>query len=112
MSLLSDDGTIEECLDQLTQTIGDLDRFAPTVLAVALRVHLEALLRTLLASHFCTERRCGYFSGNWNATCCSSIRAEVCEACVRRVVARRRESFQFSASTARVVRALGGRTER
>ena len=54
MSLLSDDGTIEECLDQLTQTIGDLDRFAPTVLAVALRVHLEALLRTLLESHFCT----------------------------------------------------------
>ncbi len=48
------DGTIEECLDELNDLIAGLQHYQPTVLAVALRVHLEGLLRTLLEVKLCT----------------------------------------------------------
>ena len=48
------DGTVEECLDELDDRMADL-RYSPTVLAVALRVHLEALLQSLLEEKVCTR---------------------------------------------------------
>ncbi|HYL02783.1 MAG TPA: hypothetical protein VEU54_05140 [Steroidobacteraceae bacterium] len=48
------DGTIEECLDELNESLSQLQRFPPTVLAVALRVHLETLLQALLSEQRCT----------------------------------------------------------
>jgi hypothetical protein len=50
-----EDGTVEECLEELTQLLLRLGRFAPTVLAVALRVHLELLLQALLEGKLCTR---------------------------------------------------------
>jgi hypothetical protein len=49
------DHAVEECLDELNDFIAGLQRFAPTALAVALRVHLEALLRALLEDRWCTR---------------------------------------------------------
>jgi hypothetical protein len=48
------DGAVEQCLDELNDFIGGLQRYSPTVLAVALRVHLETLLQTLLEARICT----------------------------------------------------------
>ena len=49
-----DDGTVEECLDELDDLMTSLGRFSPTVLAIALRVHLEGLLQALLEGQLCT----------------------------------------------------------
>jgi hypothetical protein len=49
------DGTVEECLDELNELTAGLERFPETVLAVALRVHLESLLQALLESGVCTR---------------------------------------------------------
>ncbi len=48
------DGTVEQCLDELNDFLAGLDRYSPTVLAVALRVHLESLLQALLEGKVCT----------------------------------------------------------
>jgi hypothetical protein len=48
------DGTVEECLDELNDFVAGLQHYSPTVLAVALRVHLEGLLRALLEGRMCT----------------------------------------------------------
>ena len=47
--------TVEQCIDELNEFIGGLERYQPTVLAVALRVHLETLLQSLLAGKLCTR---------------------------------------------------------
>ena len=49
------DGAVEQCLDELNDFIGGLQRYSPTVLAVALRVHLEKLLQALLEARICTR---------------------------------------------------------
>lgn len=49
-----DDGTVEECLEELDELMSALERFSPTVLAIALRVHLEGLLQALLEGKLCT----------------------------------------------------------
>jgi hypothetical protein len=49
-----DDGTVEECLDELNDFVAGLGDYSPTVLAVALRVHLEGLLHALLEGKMCT----------------------------------------------------------
>jgi hypothetical protein len=48
------DGAVEQCLDELNDFLGGLERYPPTVLAVALRVHLETLLQALLEGKVCT----------------------------------------------------------
>jgi hypothetical protein len=48
------DGSVEECLDELNDFLAGLS-YAPTVLAVALRVHLETLLQALLEGKLCTR---------------------------------------------------------
>jgi hypothetical protein len=49
------EGSVEECLDELNDFIAGLERYPPTVLAVAMRVHLESLLQALLESKQCTR---------------------------------------------------------
>jgi len=49
-----DEATVEECLDELEELLASLKRFSPTVLAIALRVHLEGLLEALLEGKVCT----------------------------------------------------------
>ena len=48
------DGAVEQCLDELGNFLGGLDHYPPTVLAVALRVHLETLLQALLEGKICS----------------------------------------------------------
>ena len=48
------DGAVEQCLDELNDFMAGLQRYSPTVLAVALRVHLETLLQALLDGKVCT----------------------------------------------------------
>jgi hypothetical protein len=43
-------GTIEECVDELDGFVDTLTRYPEPVLALALRIHLGALLRALLES--------------------------------------------------------------
>ena len=47
-SLRTSGSTLEACLDDLGDLVALLDRYPPTLLAVALRLHLEALLQALL----------------------------------------------------------------
>ena len=49
-----EDQVVEECVDELGEALRGLD-YPPTVIAVALRVHLEALLQTLLEAQVCTH---------------------------------------------------------
>jgi hypothetical protein len=49
------DGTVEECLDELNDLMAGLQRYSPTVLAVAMRVHLGTLLQALLEAQICTR---------------------------------------------------------
>ena len=49
------DATVEECLDELNDFIMDLQRYSPTLLAVALRVHLSTLLQALLEGQLCSR---------------------------------------------------------
>jgi hypothetical protein len=48
------DATLEECLDELNDFAAAMERYAPSVLAVALRVHLGALLQALLEGRLCS----------------------------------------------------------
>jgi hypothetical protein len=47
-------GAVEECLDELNEFLARL-HYSPAILAVALRVHLEALLQALLEGRICTR---------------------------------------------------------
>ena len=47
---------IEECIEALDELILSLQRHPPRALAEAMGVHLEALLRALLASGECSRR--------------------------------------------------------
>jgi hypothetical protein len=49
------DSSVEECLDEINDFLAGLQTYPPNVLAVALRVHLEALLQALLESGVCTR---------------------------------------------------------
>jgi hypothetical protein len=49
------EGSVEECLDEINDFLAGLQSYPPHVLAVALRVHLEALLQALLESGVCTR---------------------------------------------------------
>jgi hypothetical protein len=49
-----EDGSVEECLDELNDFVASLEHYSPTVVAVALRVHLEGLLQALLEGKMCT----------------------------------------------------------
>jgi len=50
-----DAGAVEQCIDELNNCLTRLAGHAPIPLAVALRVHLEALLQSLLEGELCTR---------------------------------------------------------
>jgi len=50
-----DDGTVEQCIDELNDLLAGLTNYSPAVLVVALRVHLETLLQSLLEVKVCTR---------------------------------------------------------
>ena len=52
---LPDGESLEACLDEVGAALRSCEHHAPTTLAVALRVHLEALLQSLLESGLCSR---------------------------------------------------------
>jgi hypothetical protein len=51
---MPDDGTVEECLDDLGELLSRLERYSLSVIAIALRVHLQAALQVMLVGELCT----------------------------------------------------------
>jgi hypothetical protein len=46
---------IEECVDQIDDFIETLERYPESVIAMALRIHLGALLRAMLDDQLCSR---------------------------------------------------------
>jgi len=46
---------LEQCVDQVDEFVDTLDRYPGTVIAMALRVHLGALLHAMLADGVCSR---------------------------------------------------------
>jgi len=57
-----EDGTIEECIDEINDFVATLGRYPPTVIAIAMRVHLENLLSALLELNLCTRQEIREFT--------------------------------------------------
>ena len=55
------DGTLEQCVDDIGEFIATLEHYPAPVLACALRVQLEGLLRALLENGVCTRAQAGEF---------------------------------------------------
>jgi hypothetical protein len=52
---MRDEGSVEECLDDFAEQLARLERYPLGVLAVAMRVHLQALLQVMLLNELCTR---------------------------------------------------------
>jgi hypothetical protein len=50
------EGALEECLDEINEFVTTLDRYPPTIVAVALSVHLQTILRALIECELCTPQ--------------------------------------------------------
>jgi hypothetical protein len=50
----SAESLVEECLDDIDEFMGTLQRFPDTVIAMSLRIHLAALLRAMVESEGCS----------------------------------------------------------
>jgi hypothetical protein len=48
-------GEIEECLEDLDQFMGTLQRYPDLVIAMSLRIHLAALLRAMVDNRLCSR---------------------------------------------------------
>jgi hypothetical protein len=51
------EGALEECLDEINDFVMTLDRYPPNVVAVAMSVHLQAMLRSLMECDLCTHQQ-------------------------------------------------------
>jgi hypothetical protein len=51
----SEDGTIEECVDEIDAFVDGLARYSVPVLAFAMRVHLSGLLRAMIDGDICSS---------------------------------------------------------
>jgi hypothetical protein len=51
-----EDGTLEECLDEINDFVQTLDRYPPRMIALAMRAHMEILLRALLECDLCSRQ--------------------------------------------------------
>jgi hypothetical protein len=51
----SAESLVEECLDDIDDFMGTLQRFPDTVIAMSLRIHLAALLRAMIESEGCSQ---------------------------------------------------------
>ncbi len=50
-----EDGSLEECLDEINDFVQALTRYPPRMIALAIRAHLEILLRAMLECDLCTH---------------------------------------------------------
>jgi hypothetical protein len=50
----NEDGTIEECIDEIDAFVDGLERYTVPVLAFAMRVHLSGLLRAMVDGEICS----------------------------------------------------------
>ncbi len=50
-----DAAALERCVDDIDEFIGTLQRYPGTVIAMALRIHLGALLHAMLADRLCSR---------------------------------------------------------
>jgi hypothetical protein len=48
-----EEGTIEECLDEINDFVQTLAHYPPRMVAMAIRAHLEVLLRAMLEYDLC-----------------------------------------------------------
>jgi hypothetical protein len=46
-------GTLEECLDEINDFVQTLPHYSPRMVAMAMRAHLEVLLRAMLECDLC-----------------------------------------------------------
>ena len=46
-------GTLEECLDEINDFVQTLTQYPPPMVAMAMRAHLEVLLRAMLECDLC-----------------------------------------------------------
>ena len=51
-----EEGTLEECLDEINDLVQALDRYPPRMIALAMRAHMEILLRAMLDCDVCTRQ--------------------------------------------------------
>ena len=51
-----EEGTLEECQDENKELVQALDRYSPRMIALAMRAHLEILLRAMLDCDLCTRQ--------------------------------------------------------
>ena len=51
-----DEGTLEECLDDINDFVQTLTRYPPIMVAMAMRAHLEILLGAMLECDLCTRK--------------------------------------------------------
>ena len=51
-----DEGTLEECLDDINDFVQTLTRYPPIMVAMAMRAHLELLLGAMLECDLCTRK--------------------------------------------------------
>jgi len=57
----ADEGRLEECVDRIDELVNELAHHPEIVLALALRIHLGALLRAMVESHACTREEARQF---------------------------------------------------
>jgi hypothetical protein len=50
-----EDGSLEECLDEINDFVQTLTCYPPMMIAMAIRAHLEVLLRAMLDCDLCTR---------------------------------------------------------
>jgi hypothetical protein len=57
----SPDAEIEECLEDIDELLGTLERYPDPVIAQSLRIHLAALLRAMVDNGLCSREDVGEF---------------------------------------------------
>jgi hypothetical protein len=50
-----DEGTLEDCLDEINDFVQTLTRYSPLMVSMAMRAHLEILLGAMLECGLCTR---------------------------------------------------------
>jgi hypothetical protein len=50
-----EEGSLEECLDEINDFVQTLTRYPPRMIAMAIRAHLELLLRAILECDLCSR---------------------------------------------------------
>jgi len=72
-----EEGPLEECLDEINDFVQTLDRYPPRMVALAMRAHMEILLRALLECDMCTRQEIRVFVGELEQAVLEEDDAEV-----------------------------------